>query len=54
MNEHKIFTTSVRLVVMLIVGLNYILKDLQLAVVVGFEIYALIVWVEQLFQSDRR
>ncbi|MEZ3447062.1 MAG: hypothetical protein K1W30_18380 [Lachnospiraceae bacterium] len=54
MNEHKIFKTSVRPVVMLVVGLNYILKDLQLAVVAGVGGYALIVWVEQLFQSDRR
>lgn len=54
MNEHKIFKTSVRPVVMLTVGLNYILKDLQLAVVAGVGIYALIVWVEQLLQSDGR
>lgn len=49
MNEHQVFKTHVRPVIMMVVGLNYILKDLQLAVVAGIGIYALIVWIEQLF-----
>lgn len=51
MNGHKIFKTPVRPVIMLVIGLNYILKDLQLAVVAGVGIYVMIVWVERLFQS---
>ncbi|MDE7001633.1 MAG: hypothetical protein K2P73_15330 [Lachnospiraceae bacterium] len=51
MNEHKIFKTFVRPVVMLIIGLNYILKDPLLAVAAGIGIYAGIVWLEQLFNG---
>lgn len=54
MNGHKIFKTPVRPAIMLVIGLNYILKDLQMAVVAGIGIYAMIVWVERLFQSDGR
>lgn len=50
-NEHKIFKTFVRPVVMLVIGLNYILKDPLLAVAAGLGIYAGIVWIEQLFNG---
>lgn len=52
MNEHKIFKTFVRPVVMLIIGLNCIFKDLQIAVVAGIGIYAVIVWIERVFRSS--
>jgi len=51
-NEHKIFKTFVRPVVMLIIGLNCIFKDLQMAVVAGIGIYAVIVWIERVFRSS--
>lgn len=46
MNEHRIFKGFLRPLVMMIVGLDYILKDLQLAVVAGIVIYAAAVWGE--------
>lgn len=52
MNDHKVFKTFVRPVVMLIIGLNIILKDLQLAVAAGIGIYVVIVWVERIFYSS--
>ena len=51
MNEHKIFKTFVRPVVMQVIGLNCILKDPLLAVATGIGIYAGIVWIEQLFNG---
>lgn len=54
MNEHQVFKTCVRPVIMMVIGLNYILKDLPLAAAAGIGIYALSVWGEQLSQSDRK
>ncbi|MDE7415959.1 MAG: hypothetical protein K2N44_06565 [Lachnospiraceae bacterium] len=51
MNEHNIFKTPMRPVIMMMIGVNCILGDLQLSVLLGIGIYVAAVWMERIWKD---
>ena len=51
MNGHNIFKTPLRPVIMMMIGLNCILGDLQLSIVSGIGIYVAAVWIQRIWKG---
>ncbi len=47
MKEHQVFKTPLILVILMITGLNHILEDVVLSILVGIVLYAAAVWMER-------
>lgn len=53
MNENKIFKSPLRPVVMMVIGLQYVLQDIMLSVLMGICLYIAAVCVERLWNNKQ-
>lgn len=53
MKEHQVFKTPLIPVIMMVAGLNHILEDIVLSILVGIVLYAAAVWMERIWEGKR-
>lgn len=54
MKEHQVFKTPLIPVILMITGLNHVLKSIELSILVGTGLYAAVVWIEQIWAEKER
>lgn len=54
MKEHQVFKTPLIPVIMMVAGLNHILEDIVLSILVGTVLYAVAVWMERIWEGKER
>ena len=54
MKEQQVFKTPLIPVILMITGLNHILEDIVLSILVGIVLYAAAVWMERIWTGKER